>query len=105
MNASIPSEQMEAAGELTQALNKIMAISEAYPDLKANTNFVSLQNELTQTEDKISFARQFYNDSVYSYTNKLEMFPSSIIASLFHFERFDYFEINENDKEIPEVKF
>ena len=75
MNASIPSEQMEAAGELTQA------------------------------EDKISFARQFYNDSVYSYTNKLEMFPSSIIASLFHFERFDYFEINENDKEIPEVKF
>ena len=105
MNASIPSEQMEAAGELTQALNKIMAISEAYPDLKANANFVSLQNELTQTEDKISFARQFYNDSVYSYTNKLEMFPSSLIANLFHFERFDYFEINENDKDIPEVKF
>lgn len=105
MSASLPSEQMQAAGELTQALSRIMAISEAYPDLKANTNFINLQNELTQTEDKISFARQFYNDSVYSYTNKLEMFPSSLIASLFHFEKFDYFEVNENDKKAPEVKF
>ena len=105
MTASLPAEQMKAAGELTQALNKIMALSEAYPDLKANTNFLKLQDELTQTEDKITYARQFYNDSVYSYQNKLEMFPSNIIANLFGFEAFGYFEIDESDKAAPKVNF
>jgi len=105
MTASAPDAKMQAAGELTQALNKIMAISEAYPDLKANTNFMELQAELTETEDKITFARQFYNDSVYSYQNKLEMFPSNIIAGLFNFESYGYFEVDEDDKKMPEVKF
>ena len=85
VSASLPEDQMKASGELTQALNKLMMLSEAYPDLKANTNFIQLQNELRETEDKITFARQFYNDSVYAYQNKIEMFPSNIIAGLFGF--------------------
>ena len=72
VSASLPEDQMKAAGELTQALNKLMMLSEAYPDLKANTNFIQLQNELRDTEDKITYARQFYNDSVYAYQNKIE---------------------------------
>lgn len=105
MTASVPDAKMQAAGELTQALNKIMAISEAYPDLKANTNFMKLQAELTEIEDKIAFSRQFYNDSVYSYQNKLEMFPSNIIAGMFNFEPYGYFEVEDSDKEVPKVNF
>lgn len=105
VNASIPEEQMKASGELTQALSKLMMLSEAYPDLKANTNFVQMQNDLKETEDKITFARQFYNDSVYAYQNKLEMFPSNIIASLFHFEEFKFFETDEQSREVPKVEF
>ncbi len=82
-----------------------MALSEAYPDLKANSNFMELQAELMETEDKITFARQFYNDSVYSYQNKLEMFPSNIIANIFGFKEFGFFEVDESDKEVPKVKF
>lgn len=103
--ASLPEEQMKASKELTQALNKLMMLSEAYPDLKANTNFVQLQNDLKDTEDKIRFARQFYNDSVYSYQNKLEMFPSNIVASMFGFQPFAFFEVDEKDKELPKVEF
>lgn len=105
VSASVPEDQMKASGELTQALNKLMMLSEAYPDLKANTNFIQLQNELKDTEDKITFARQFYNDSVYAYQNKLEMFPSNLIAGLFGFKAFAFFEVDDNDKKAPEVKF
>lgn len=105
VSASLPEDQMKASGELTQALNKLMMLSEAYPDLKANTNFIQLQNELTETEEKIRFARQFYNDSVYSYLNKLEMFPSNIIANMFGFKPFAFFEADEQDKETPKVAF
>lgn len=105
VSASLPEDQMKASGELTQALNKLMMLSEAYPDLKANTNFVQLQNELKTTEDKITFARQFYNDSVYAYQNKIEMFPSVIIANMFGFKAFAFFEVSEEDKKVPEVKF
>ncbi len=105
VSASLPEEQMKAAGEFTKALNKIMALSEAYPDLKANDNFMELQAELMETEDKITYARQFYNDSVYSYQNKLEMFPSNIIARIFGFEEYGFFEVDENDKAAPKVKF
>ena len=105
VNASMPGDQMKASGELTQALSKLMMLSEAYPDLKANTNFVQMQNDLKETEDKITFARQFYNDSVYTYQNKLEMFPSNIIANLFHFEEFKFFETDEQSKEVPKVEF
>lgn len=105
VSASLPEDKMKASGELTQALNKLMMLSEAYPDLKANTNFIELQNELTKTEDKIAFARQFYNDSVYAYDNKREMFPSSLFASLFGFESFAYFEVDDEDKQAPKVNF
>lgn len=105
VGASGQDNQMKAAGELTQALNKLLALSEAYPDLKANTNFIQLQNELTETENKITFARQFYNDSVYSYLNKIEMFPSNVIASVFGFEPYAFFEVEESDKTTPKVNF
>lgn len=80
-------------------------LGEAYPDLKANTNFMELQKELTATEDKITYARQFYNDSVNKYTNQTEVFPSVLIAKIFGFGTFDYFEVQEADKEVPKVKF
>ena len=99
VNASLPEEQMAASGELSQALNKLMMLSEA------NTNFVSLQKDLKETEDKITFARQFYNDSVYAYQNKIEMFPSVIIANMFGFKPFAFFEVETEDKKVPEVKF
>lgn len=105
VSASLPEDQMKASGELTQALSKLMMLSEAYPDLKANTNFVQLQNELKETEDKITFARQFYNDSVYAYQNKIEMFPSNLIAGMFGFKEIPFFEVDEADKKVPEVKF
>ena len=82
-----------------------MMLQESYPDLKANTNFMSLQNDLKDTEDKISYARQFYNDDVKQYVNKLEMFPSNIIASMFHFEKMNFFEVDEASKEVPKVQF
>lgn len=105
VSANNPQEQLAASGELNQALSRLMMLSEAYPDLKANTNFMELQNELTETEDKITYARQFYNDSVNAYTNQTEVFPSVIIAKMFGFGTFDYFEVQEADKVVPKVQF
>ena len=107
VSANSPQAEIEANGELTRALSKIMALSEAYPDLKANTNFMELQRELTGTEDKITYSRQFYNDSVLSYRNKIEVFPSNIVASMFGFKESDavFFETDEKSKEVPQVKF
>ena len=103
--ASTPEEEMKASGEVTKALNKLFALSESYPELKANENFMSLQNDLKDTEDKISYARQFYNDTVLAYMNKYEMFPSNIIASMFHFKEVKYFEAGEEAKNAPKVSF
>ena len=83
--ANTVSEKAELNNQLSNTLKTIMAISENYPDLKANQNFLSLQEELRNTENKISFSRQFYNDSVTSYNTKLEVFPSNLVANLFHF--------------------
>ncbi|MBR2832893.1 MAG: LemA family protein [Bacilli bacterium] len=105
VNAKTPEEEMKSANELTGALGRLFALSEAYPDLKANTNFIDLQNNLKDTEDKISYARQFYNDAVLSYKNKLEMFPSNIIANMFNFKPEAFFEATEDEKKTPEVKF
>ena len=105
VGATNPKDEMAANGELTQALGKLFALSEAYPDLKANTNFINLQENLKETEDKISYARQFYNDAVLGYKNKLEMFPSSIIAGMFNFKPELFFEANEAEKVVPQVKF
>ena len=105
VTASTPEEEMKASGEITQALSRLFALSENYPDLKANQNFVSLQNDLKETEDKISIARQFYNDTVLSYNNKVEMVPSNIVAGLFGFKKAAFFEIEEADKAAPKVSF
>ena len=105
VNAKTREEEMKSANELTGALGKLFALSENYPDLKANTNFLDLQNNLRDTEDKISYARQFYNDAVLVYKNKLEMFPSNIIANMFGFKPEAFFEATEEEKKTPEVKF
>ena len=103
--ASTPEAQMKADGELTQAITKLFALSEAYPELKANENFLSLQNDLKDVEEKISVSRQFYNDTVLTYNNKVMMFPSNIVASLFKFEKGKFFEASEEDKKVPKVSF
>lgn len=105
VTASSSEDQMAASGEITGALNKLFALTESYPELKANTNFLDLQSKLTEIEDKIRYARQFYNDAVNKYNNKVEMFPSNIIAGMFHFEAAKLFEIAEADKEAPKVSF
>jgi LemA protein len=97
--------EMKANGELTQALGRLMVVAEAYPDLKANQNFLDLQSTLKDTEDKISFARQFYNDAALSYRNKIEMFPSNIFAGIFGFKPEPFFEVDEVERQNPQVKF
>ena len=105
VSAQTPEAEMKADGELTQALGRLFALTEAYPELKANTNFLQLQEELKNTEDKISYARQFYNDSVLNYKNKIEMFPSNIVAGMFGFKPEPFFEIADADREVPKVQF
>lgn len=105
VSATSINEKVEANNQLTGALNKLFALSEAYPELKANENFLSLQKDLKETEDKITYARQFYNDSAMGYNNLVEMFPSNIVANMFKFKNFEYFKIDEKEKEVPKVKF
>ncbi len=93
-NAKTVDEKAKLDNELSSSLKTIMAVSEAYPDLKANQNFTSLQTELAETEDKISYSRQFYNDSVTKYNTELEKFPSNIIAGMFHFTAESLFEVD-----------
>jgi LemA protein len=98
-----PQAQAEAENALTGTLKSLFAVVENYPDLKANQNVLSLQEELTATENKISFARQFYNDSVLTYNNKIQMFPSNIIAGMFNFTTRQFFEAPAGDREVPTV--
>lgn len=105
VSATLPEDQMKADGELTKAISKLFALTESYPELKANTNFQALQQELTETESKIASARQFYNDTVMVYNNKVDMVPSNIIASLFRFEKEAFFEANETERQNVQVKF
>ena len=98
-------EELEASNQITGALNKLFALSEAYPDLKANENFMSLQQDLKETEDKLSYARSFYNDTVLNYNNLREQFPSNIIAELFNFGKIEFFKTEDKEKEVPNVKF
>ena len=102
-------EQIGAENMLTQALGRLMAVSEAYPDLKANTNFLQLQEELTSTENKIGFARQHYNRSVNGYNEATKVFPSNIIAGMFGFAELDFFELDPAEaaaaKQAPKVEF
>lgn len=105
VNAGTVNEKIEANNELTGALTKLFALTEAYPELKANENFMSLQNDLKDTEDKITYARQFYNDSAMTYDNAIQMFPSNIVAGIFGFKKYEFFKIDEKEKETPKVKF
>lgn len=96
----------KAESELTSALGKFNLVVENYPDLKANQNFLSLQEELTSTENRISFARQAYNDQVLFFNNKIQMFPSNIIAGMFGFKTEEFFQIeDQREKEVPKVSF
>jgi LemA protein len=103
--ANTPGEQARAENVLEGTLNRLFALSEAYPDLKANQNFLALQEELTATEGRVAYARQFYNDSVLTYDNKLESFPTVVIAKMFNFEARDYFEADEQARTVPNVEF
>ena len=102
-NAESVSDKAKLDGELSTTLKSIMAVSESYPELKANQNFSELSEELRNTENKISFARQFYNDSVTMYNTKLQVFPSNIIAGMFNFTPRDLFKA-ESDEARKNVK-
>jgi LemA protein len=106
MGARTVSEASQAEGRLADALSKFMLVVENYPDLKANQNFLALQEELTSTENKIAFARQNYNDQVLFYNNKIQMFPSNIVAGMFTFTKRDFFEVQSAaERETPKVSF
>jgi len=99
-------ERAKAEGELSSALSRLLAVVENYPDLKANQNFLALQEELTSTENKISFSRQFYNDSVLRYNNQTQMVPSNIVAGMFGFKASEFFEVTvTTEREAPKVSF
>ena len=99
-------QQAKAEGALSGFLTRFFAVAENYPDLKANENFLALQEELTSTENKISFARQFYNDSVMLMNNKVQMFPSNIVAGITGFKTGEFFEIEvAAEREVPKVSF
>jgi LemA protein len=99
-------KQAEAESMLSGALGRLLAVVEAYPDLKANQNYLALQEELTSTENKIGFSRQFYNDTVMRFNATIQMFPTSIVAGMFHFAASEFFELKDQAaREAPKVQF
>ena len=106
IDASGVKQQQEAENMITGALRQLFALSEAYPNLKANENFLALQEELASTENKIGFARQYYNDTVKDFNIRQEMFPANLVASMLGFQPAEFFEIEEaSQREAPKVKF
>jgi LemA protein len=105
MGASSPGEQAQAENVLTGALKSVFALSESYPDLKANQNFLNLQEELTGTEGRIAYARQFYNDTVYSYNTKIQSFPANMLAKQFRFAEREYFRADDESRGPVDVEF
>ena len=103
--ASGPAEQGHAEGMVTSALRQVFALSEAYPDLKANQGFLQLQEELAGTESRISYARQFYNDTVQRYNTKIQTFPTVVIANAMRFEEREYFEADDASRGPVDVRF
>lgn len=104
-NANTPEEYADANTEMNRALTNLSVVVENYPDLKANENFANLQYELSGTENRISTERMRYNEAVQSFNTSIKRFPTNIMANLFGFEEKQYFEINEEDAEVPEVNF
>lgn len=100
-----PHAQAAADTAMTGALRQLFALSESYPDLKANQNFLALQEELSATEGRVAYARQFYNDSVLSYNNKLQAFPTVFFARMLRFDKREYFEADESAREVPNIDF
>jgi LemA protein len=106
MSISDIGERGQKEGELTAALGRLFAVAEAYPDLKANENFISLQGDLSETEDQIQLARRYYNGTVRDMNILVESFPSNIVANNFNFSKAEFFEIdNEMDRAVPKVTF
>ena len=105
INAQGPAATAQADNALSGALKSLFAVSEAYPDLKANQNFLNLQEELTGTEDKIAYARQFYNDTVLKFNTKIQSVPANMIAGPFHFEQREYFEADDDSRGPVKVSF
>jgi LemA protein len=102
---STPHDQAGADAAVAGALRQLFALSEAYPDLKANQNFLALQEELSATEGRVAYARQFYNDSVLTYNTKLDQFPTVLFARMLRFERREYFEADEAARQVPKIGF
>jgi LemA protein len=105
ISAKGPAESAKANNMLSDTLKTLFAVVENYPNLKANENFLKLQEELSGTENKISFARQFYNDVVMDYNNSTQMFPSSVFAGMFGFKQAEFYNVPEAEREPPKVKF
>lgn len=105
ISADSVSDKLKANNALTSALKTLFAVAENYPKLQANEGFLNLQNELSETEDKIAYARQFYNDTVLIYNNKAQMFPTNIFARIFGFRAKDSFSVSSEEAEKPEVHF
>ncbi|MBU0540735.1 LemA family protein [Patescibacteria group bacterium] len=105
MSAKTVAEHAQAENMLSQTLKSLFAVAEAYPELKANQNFLHLQQELSDTEDKIQAARRFYNGNVRDFNTKLQVFPTNMIGNALGFKARDFFEIAEAEKAVPEVKF
>ncbi|KKB76538.1 membrane protein [Devosia soli] len=104
--SSSPEARAKAEGELSSALGRLIAVAEAYPDLKANTTFLEFQTALQSVEDEIQMARRYYNGAVRNLNIQVESFPSNLVASAFKFEKAQYFELeNEADRQVPSVKF
>ena len=105
MGAKSPGEKAEADNMLSGALKSLFAVAEAYPDLKANTNFQDLQRQLEDTEDKVAYSRQFYNQTVLDYNTKTKLFPQNIMASMFNFKEEEFFEATDEDRKNVKVSF
>jgi LemA protein len=104
-SVTLPADRIKAEGELSSALGRLLAVSEAYPELKANQNFLALQEELTSTENRVAYARQFYNDNATKYNTGIQVFPNVIIAGMFGFKEEPLFEAPAEAKEPPTVQF